>query len=122
MQKECRCEKCGKFFLKLIQNSNLTAIKNVIDQEPESHVCYNCTLERITGGFPPEAGDFNSARICSGEMTEREQFLIQEELYAVEQGVSSGHDEYSKAQDYYEEENYGGYYYSSRPCDPNGRY
>ncbi|OGZ60743.1 MAG: hypothetical protein A2919_01135 [Candidatus Spechtbacteria bacterium RIFCSPLOWO2_01_FULL_43_12] len=51
-----------------------------------SDKCYNCTLEDITHGMPPEEGDFNTARINSGTMTTQERAWLQKDLEAVENG------------------------------------
>lgn len=47
-------------------------------------VCYRCTLERLTAECAPEEGDFNSALISSGEMTDQEVCSLQEDLRSVE--------------------------------------
>lgn len=67
---EKTCSKCGKTFR---TNNN-------------SEKCYNCTLDGITGGYAPEEGDYNSAKIMSGEITEQEFRRLQQELGAVELG------------------------------------
>ncbi len=48
--------------------------------------CYNCTLDEITHGNPPEEGDFNSAGIISGTLTDEEWKNLQADLAAVELG------------------------------------
>ncbi len=67
---EKTCSKCGKTFRTANNNGK----------------CYNCTLDEITGGYAPEEGDYNSARIISGEITEAEFRELQQELGAVELG------------------------------------
>jgi len=58
------------------------------DDHEEEPICYSCALKQITGDRVPEEGDFNSARIISGEMSEHEWRLLQEDLQAVEEGRS----------------------------------
>jgi hypothetical protein len=55
----------------------------------DSSRCYDCTLAQITGGMPPEEGDFNSAALQSGSMTEAQRRAFQRDLMAVELGYSS---------------------------------
>lgn len=99
------CGKCNKQF---------EALDDTSTEEP---ICYGCALDSITGGRAPEEGDFNSARITSGEMSEKEWNWLQEDLRAVEQGRSIReyeeieHDdliECNDEDDYYEEDE-GGY-------------
>jgi hypothetical protein len=52
----------------------------------DSDKCYDCTLEDIAHGNPPEEGDFNTARIVSGTMTETERGYLQRDLESVELG------------------------------------
>ncbi len=58
------------------------------DSNTEEPICYGCALDSITGGRAPEEGDFNSARIISGEMSEKEWKWLQEDLRAAETGRS----------------------------------
>ncbi len=58
------------------------------DTNTEKPICYACALKSIAGGWAPEEGDFNSARIISGEMSEKEWKWLQEDLRAVEEGRS----------------------------------
>lgn len=53
-----------------------------------SDKCYDCTLEDITHGNPPEEGDFNTAGIVSGTLTEAERGHLQQDLESVETGRS----------------------------------
>ena len=69
------CSACGKTFERLYE-------KRARD------ICYGCALKELCGNLPPEEGDFNSARIISGEMTEQEEKWLQEDLEAVESGRS----------------------------------
>ncbi len=69
------CSVCSKHFERLYE-------KRTCD------ICYECALKKLCGNFAPEEGDFNSARIVSGEMTEQEEKWLQEDLRAVETGRS----------------------------------
>lgn len=51
-------------------------------------ICYGCALMEFTGGRTPEEGDFNSARLVSGEISDNELRWLMEDLRAVEQGRS----------------------------------
>lgn len=75
------CTTCSNDFQAL--ENEMTLLKDALGavSEPE---CYNCALKRITGGSAPEEGDFNSARIVSGEMSETEWRLLQAELRDVD--------------------------------------
>lgn len=64
------CSKCHKQF----------------DTSNDSTLCYNCTLEQVTNGFPPEEGDFNTAGILSGTLTKAERCNLQQDLESVELG------------------------------------
>jgi hypothetical protein len=70
-----RCKNCRKQFERLYE-------------ERARDICYSCALKELCGNFVPEEGDFNSARIISGEMTEQEERWLQEDLKAVESGRS----------------------------------
>ncbi len=61
---------------------------NSLFEETGRSICYGCALQEFTGGKPPEEGDFNSARLVSGEMTEKEWKWLQEDLRAAEEGRS----------------------------------
>jgi len=69
---ECTCETCGKNF----------------QSQKDSTICYTCSLKNLTGNNIPEEGDFNSARITSGEMTDQEMTWLYEDLRSVESGCS----------------------------------
>jgi hypothetical protein len=45
-------------------------------------------LNEFIGGRPPEEGDFNSAYLTSGEISDKELKWLKEDLRAVEQGRS----------------------------------
>lgn len=46
--------------------------------------CFNCTLTRITGERCPEEGDFNTARLVSGEMSDEDISALRSDLASVE--------------------------------------
>ena len=66
------CPKCGKPFTSSKSEGN----------------CYDCALDKITHGLPPEEGDFNTAAIVSGTLTAKEAEYLQEDLRSVEEGTS----------------------------------
>lgn len=61
-------------------------IFEVSDEKVERSICYKCTLKELCGDRPPEEGDFNSAMIISGDMSEQEWQLLRADLEAVESG------------------------------------
>ena len=63
-------------------------IFEVSDEKVGRGICYKCTLKDLCGNHAPEEGDFNSAMIISGEMTEQDAQLLQEDLRAAETGQS----------------------------------
>lgn len=63
------CDVCGEDFKS--QRSNSTT-------------CYGCALERITGGLPPEEGDFNTALLSSGQMSDEDARHLQDDLESVD--------------------------------------
>ena len=69
---EKQCRECGNTFR---TNNN-------------SDKCYSCTLIDVTHDQPPEEGDFNTAGIISGTMTEEERSYLQKDLEQVEFGGS----------------------------------
>jgi hypothetical protein len=71
------CCKCGKLYQK-----NEQVAKDC------EHICYNCALERLCGGCCPEEGDFNTALLQSGEISDQMLKELQRELVAVERGSS----------------------------------
>lgn len=80
------CLGCGKSF----QTSN------------NSDKCYNCTLDDITHGNPPEEGDFNTAGIVSGTLSVQERHNLQRDLESVELGRTT-EEEYDDGRDDEEE-------------------
>ena len=65
------CSVCEKTFERLYEKR-------------ERDICDGCALKELCGNFAPEEGDFNSARIISGEMTEQEERWLQEDLESVD--------------------------------------
>ncbi|OGC46109.1 hypothetical protein A3F07_04970 [candidate division WWE3 bacterium RIFCSPHIGHO2_12_FULL_38_15] len=57
-----------------------------------SDKCYNCTLDDITHGNPPEEGDFNTARIVSGTLSAQERNYLQQDLESAELGRTTEED------------------------------
>jgi len=78
MQIETTCKNCGKKFEKH------TGEEFGDNRDSLQDICYDCALESTTGGQPPEEGDFNTARITSGEISEEERRLLQEDLRSVD--------------------------------------
>ena len=75
----------------------------------DATTCYDCALQRIAGGSPPEEGDFNTARIVSGTMSEEEEGWLRSDLEAVEGGVSHPDFEPEEWPEGYDEFDEGGY-------------
>lgn len=71
------CRKCGKEYQK---ND-----KVAVEQEP---ICYTCALRALCNGCSPEEGDFNTASLQSGEISDKELSWLEEDLRAVESGRS----------------------------------
>jgi hypothetical protein len=71
------CRKCEKTFER---NEQLGPT--------DSPICYSCALNEFTGGRAPEEGDFNSASLVSGEISDKELQWLREDLRAVEEGRS----------------------------------
>ena len=83
-----KCSNCGKLF----QQNDSSQITNwgcTLGRDPDKQLCYSCALEKVTGGSCPEEGDFNTAHLISGEITDQEWKWMQEDLRAVETGRSS---------------------------------
>ncbi len=97
MTHECTCTSCGK---KFDQNSELQHLRSALATSSGA-VCYGCALAEITKGRAPEEGDFNTARIVSGEMTDKEARWLQEDLRAVEEGRSIREPYYDEAEEDY---------------------
>lgn len=87
-----------------------TCLKEFETQKVDGNICYDCALQRVTGGSPPEEGDFNTARIASGTMTEEQERWLRMDLEAVEGGVSHPDFEPEEWPDDYEDDyEEGGY-------------
>ncbi len=69
MTHERICETCGKNF-----NS----------QRKDGTTCYGCALIRLVGNRAPEEGDFNTALLISGEMSDKDARSLQEDLESVD--------------------------------------
>ena len=112
MNIEVSCHVCNKAF-----NKNVTPHKmaSALGDDGE-HTCYSCVLDRITKGHCPEEGDFNSARIISGEMSDQERRWLQEDLRSVESGGSSRWTP-EPEEDVVDEEPYGCPYCDDTWCD-----
>ena len=66
----------------------------------DSDLCYGCTLSDLTHGMSPEEGDFNTAKIQSGTMTDEEWRLLQRDLWQAETGISLPEPEDIEAMDF----------------------
>jgi hypothetical protein len=56
-------------------------------RKEKAEKCYRCHLKEITGGTAPEEGDFNTAMILSGQMSEQEESWLQEDLESVDHSL-----------------------------------
>lgn len=65
----CTCKTCEKEFY---------------SQKEKSIICFGCALEHFAGSNVPEEGDFNSASLLSGEMSDQEARYLQEDLESVD--------------------------------------
>jgi len=71
-----------------MEKKTCTCCGNEFQTRNESDLCYSCTLQSLTGGRAPEEGDFNTAKIQSGTMTDEEIGYLQKDLESVEEGRS----------------------------------
>lgn len=92
MQIETKCKTCGKTFEKLVEKP----------ENSSEGICYNCALESLTKGRVPEEGDFNSAMIISGEISDQEREWLQQDLESIDRAAcmpdpeeEEPHDDYS---------------------------
>ncbi|MEK7202159.1 MAG: hypothetical protein AAB669_01345 [Patescibacteria group bacterium] len=69
MRNVCTCETCQTPFV----------------SQKHSTICFDCALKHFAGNTDPEEGDFNSALLLSGKMTDNEARWLQEDLKSVEQ-------------------------------------
>jgi hypothetical protein len=79
------CTKCEKSF-----KSN----------RDDATTCYGCALKDFAGRNAPEEGDFNSAALTSGEMSEKEWQLFQQELESIDHSDAASRYE-EQVKDYY---------------------
>ena len=82
---ETICSKCQKNFQRNTEVGGTMALAVGRKSSPE---CYACALTSLTGGRAPEEGDLNSARLISGEISDKELGWLMEDLRAVESGSS----------------------------------
>ena len=61
-----------------------TCGKEFKSQRKDSTTCYGCALTRLIGNRAPEEGDFNSALLISGEMSDQDARQLQEDLESVD--------------------------------------
>ena len=88
-----------------------TCLKQFETKKAQADICYDCVLKRITGGHAPEEGDFNTARLVSGTLTDEEEGWLRSDLQAVEGGRTleeEAYDFYGHDPDIYDDEE-GGY-------------
>ena len=69
MTHECTCKTCKRKFR---------------SQQKDSTICYGCALKHFAGDGTPEEGDFNSARLTSGEMTDEQTRWLKRDLESVD--------------------------------------
>ena len=87
-----KCADCGKLFQQN-DSSQITSLGCTLGRDPDKQLCYNCALQKVSGGNPEE-GDFNTAHLISGEITDQEWKRMQEDFRAVETGHSSCEPDY----------------------------
>lgn len=92
------CDKCKKMFA---QNEKVvnSGMAEALNSEEAVHECFNCALNRITSNHAPEEGDFNTARIVSGEVTDEEWREMQETFRALEEGRAPSNNDQWYAED-----------------------
>ncbi len=95
-----KCSDCGRLFDQN-DSSQVTNLGCVLGRDASKQLCYNCALNKVTGGGCPEEGDFNTASLISGEISDQEWKWMQEDLRAVETGRSScGEPDYCQETEY----------------------
>jgi hypothetical protein len=92
-----------------------TCGKNFKSQRKDSDTCYGCALGHITGEHPPEEGDFNTALIASGEMSDATARQLQEDLESVDHSREEEF-EHRLREDYYDEDDRWGYLEEDEEC------
>lgn len=99
-KQKCSCSGCGKLFVQN-ESSQITYLANILGRDASEQLCYNCALQKVTGGSCPEEGDFNTAALISGEISDQEWKWMQEDFRAVESGCSScGEPDYCQETEY----------------------
>lgn len=95
-----KCTICKKIF----ERNDSDEIANrgyALGRKQDEPLCYNCALKKVTGDMCPEEGDFNSAHLISGQITDQEWKWMQEDFRAVEEGRSIIESNDSDDDDYY---------------------
>jgi len=77
------CTNCGKDFERQVRENQQET------DDLHTATCYQCVLDRLCRGRAPEEGDYNAARVCSGEMSDNDVQWLREDLLHVESGSSS---------------------------------
>ncbi len=73
-----KCSKCGKVY-EQNKSEKFRRWAGAVGGDEDVSLCYDCALQKVTNGTPPEEGDFNSARLISGEMSDQElEWLLQD--------------------------------------------
>ena len=80
------CEVCGKQYER---NDKVNSTLAEATGKNSRSICYACALEEITHGHAPEEGDFNSAHLISGEISNTDLGYLMEDLRNVELGRST---------------------------------
>ena len=75
------CTTCGRTFE---QNEKVSSgMAHAVGRDSKK-ICYNCALASLTGGRAPEEGDFNSAHLISGEISDKELGWLMDDLESVD--------------------------------------
>jgi len=82
-----KCKICNKLFERN-ESDEITSWGYAVGRKQDEPLCYDCALKKVTGGMCPEAGDFNSAHLISGQITDQEWKWMQEDFRAIEEGRS----------------------------------
>lgn len=82
------CTVCSETF-EQNQDPGITAMAYAVGRDTDNERCYSCALDHLAGGRWPEEGDFNSARLISGEMSDKQWRWLQEDMRAIESGRRS---------------------------------
>lgn len=82
------CTNCEKSF-RQNESPDITHWALIVGRDSEEPLCYHCALLKVTGGYAPEAGDFNTARLISGELTDADWEFMRASFRAVETGRSA---------------------------------